>query len=411
MSPAPDGACPASEPALDLTVALEERFERTPDGRTWTRSPSSYSFWSRYLEVFRSVRVVARIRAVQTVDPSWSEVGGPGVTLVAVPYYVGPREYLRRRAAVQRVLAAALPARSALIIRASSVLGSALVRGLGRSGRPFGVEVVADPHDVFAPGAVAHPLRALFRWRFARVLRRQCARAVAVSYVTQEALQRRYPGGPRARTFACSDVELPEAAFAAGPRTARSGEAFVLIGIGSLQQRYKGFDVLIQAVARCRRRGLDLRLVLLGDGKHRAELASLAASEGVGERVEFAGWVASKAEVRSRLDGADLFVLSSRAEGLPRALVEAMARGLPCIGTRVGGVPELLTADCLVPANDAEALAEAIGALLRSPERLTASSARNWTKASTEFSEEVLRARRIEFYRVVRDRTAAWLER
>jgi len=98
--------------------------------------------------------------------------------------------------------------------------------------------------------------------------------------------------------------------------------------------------------------------------------------------------------------------MPSRAEGLPRALVEAMARGCPCIGSNVGGIPELLAADDLVPPNDPEALARKIMEVTADPERMKAMSARNLSRAK-EFDPEVLRNMRLAFYRYVRDHSAS----
>ncbi|MET1074472.1 MAG: glycosyltransferase family 4 protein, partial [Umezawaea sp.] len=83
------------------------------------------------------------------------------------------------------------------------------------------------------------------------------------------------------------------------------------------------------------------------------------------------------------LDEADLFAMPSRAEGLPRALVEAMARGLPAVGTRIGGIPELLEPGCLVGSDDDEALARVMGALLTDSEEWERQSRRNLALAAT----------------------------
>ena len=101
--------------------------------------------------------------------------------------------------------------------------------------------------------------------------------------------------------------------------------------------------------------------------------------------------------MRHYLDAADLFILSSRTEGLPRALVEAMARGLPCIGTDIGGIPELLERKALVPVNNSELLAKKIYSFLNSPELADNQAKRNLKEAHS-YAIEYLEARRIEFY-------------
>ena len=89
-------------------------------------------------------------------------------------------------------------------------------------------------------------------------------------------------------------------------------------------------------------------------------------------------------------------------------MVEAMARGLPCIGSTVGGIPELLPSEDLVPPGDVEALAGKIREVVSDPQRMARMSARNLHKAK-EYREEVLGKRRSDFYRHVKEKTEAWL--
>jgi len=394
---------------MNLIVVLEQRFERTPDGMVWTRGGPKRSFWSRYLAVFEHVRVVARVRAVSSVLLDCDRCDGEGVSFATVPYYLGPWQYLRRVRQVRRAARDAVGSSDAVIMRVPSTIAACIEPLLRQTGHPYGVEVVGDPYDVFAPRAIRHPLRPFFRWRSTRQLRRQCSGACAAAYVTENALQRRYPPGPDAFSTHCSDVELPDAAFVFVPRSPRPGtRTFNLVMVGSLAQLYKAPDVLIDAVAACVQEGLDLQLVLVGDGRYRAELETRAAALGLGQRVCFRGQLPAGDGVRAQLDQADLFVLPSKTEGLPRAMIEAMARALPCIGSTAGGIPELLPPEDMVPPGDVVALARKIREVATDPERMARMSVRNLEKAK-EYGEEVLRERRTAFYRYVRERTEAWL--
>jgi glycosyltransferase involved in cell wall biosynthesis len=166
--------------------------------------------------------------------------------------------------------------------------------------------------------------------------------------------------------------------------------------------------VLIDAVAAAVREGADLELVLAGEGKYRPEFERRAATLGLGARARFLGQVPYGAGVREVLDRADLFVLPSRSEGLPRAIIEAMARGLPCIGSTVSGIPELLPAEDLVPPDDVPALTAKIREVLGDRARMQRMSVRNLAKAE-DYREELLRARRRAFYRSLRETTERWL--
>jgi glycosyltransferase involved in cell wall biosynthesis len=255
-----------------------------------------------------------------------------------------------------------------------------------------------------APGSMHHPLRPVLRRSATRRLRRICADAAAVSYVTREALQRRYPCP--AYAAGVSDVELPPSAFAPAPRTFATSAPRTLVTVGTMAQLSKAQDVLIDAVAACARAGSDHRLLLVGDGRHRAELEARAVARGLGDRVRFLGAVPAGAAVRRVLDEADVFVLPSHQEGLPRAMVEAMARALPCVGSTVGGIPELLPAEDLVPPGDVDALAATLDAVLGNVGRLARMSARN-LDAARAYREELLAERRVAFYERLRAATEA----
>jgi glycosyltransferase involved in cell wall biosynthesis len=386
---------------MRVCVAVEERFEGTPDGRVWTYGPMHAAFWQRYLDVFSHVCAIARVCPVATAPEGAQRADGAGITFARVPYYVGPWQYLHRAPQVHRMIHATIQPDDAVILRVGSNVGNWVAARLHQMGKPYGVEVVQDPYDAYAPGACSHPLRPLFRLWLTRQLRQQCRRACAAAYVTQVALQQRYPARDSIFTTYYSSIDLPSHAFAAAPRMPQPGQrAFTIVMVGMLKQLYKAPDVLIDAVAQCVREGLDLRLLMVGDGQHRAELEQRALRIGLQGRVCFLGSIPAGQAVRDILDTADLFVLPSRQEGLPRALVEAMARGLPCIGSTVGGFAELLPPDDLVVPGDAAALAEKIRAVVIDPPRQAAMAARNLEHAR-DYQAERLRERRVQMYRHV----------
>jgi glycosyltransferase involved in cell wall biosynthesis len=409
---------------MRLLVTSEHRYDRTPDGAVWTTTNHAYPFWARYLAVFEGIRVVARVRDVSEPPLGPHRADGRNVTFISVPFYIGPMQYLLRAWAVRKLVASLIQVDEAVILRVgSSQIANCLEPHLMSSRHPFGVEVIGDPYEVFAPGVIEHPLRPFLRWWFTRRLRSQCGAASGAAYVTQTTLQKRYPC--RGYEAGVSDVELDAAntAFATSyssvelpsrdgaPLKARaglSGRKCRLISVATLAQDYKGIDVLIGALAICRRRELDIELTVVGDGKYRSVYEQLAARLGIKEFVHFRGHVASGSAVRNELDLSDVFVLASKTEGLPRAIIEAMARGLPCIASAVGGIPELLSAENLVPPGDAQALADKIQSVVKDPNRMARMSADN-LKKSEDFRNDVLEARRNAFYTYIKDVTERWV--
>src|SRR5262249_13815424 len=156
---------------------------------------------------------------------------GDGVDFAAVEYYIGPSEYLRKIKTVRASVIRGAGESDAIMLRVPSNLASVLVPTLVRRGQPFAVEVVGDPDHAFSPGAVKHPLRPFLRRWFARELRQHCQQAFAASYVTAEALQRRYPVGPNGSSFYYSDVQL-SGLTAERPRPAETKTSWKLITVG-----------------------------------------------------------------------------------------------------------------------------------------------------------------------------------
>src|SRR3954469_17595695 len=138
---------------MRVVVTCEARFGVSADGRVWTKSPYHYEFWTRYLTTFDEVRVVARAGADDQMDDSWKLVGGPQVSVVQIPYYLGPREFVLKRGAIRRALVESLGREDALLCRVGSPLATELLSSL-RGKRPYGLEVVGDPDQALAPGTV-----------------------------------------------------------------------------------------------------------------------------------------------------------------------------------------------------------------------------------------------------------------
>ena len=149
----------------------------------------------------------------------------------------------------------------------------------------------------------------------------------------------------------------------------------------------KGHATLLRSLNRLRAEGIDLTLLIAGDGAQRSELEREARDLSLDDRiVRFLG---ARSDVEHLLRAADFFVLPSDTEGLPLSVLEAMAHGLPIVASNVGGIPELIDdgkEGLLIPPADPVALAAAIRRLSDDPElgRKLGDAAR--ARASGEFS-------------------------
>lgn len=141
-----------------------------------------------------------------------------------------------------------------------------------------------------------------------------------------------------------------------------------LVSIGRLCEQ-KGQLLLVEAIARLRREGRDVDLVLIGDGVLRGELEAAIARGEIGQNVRILGWADSET-IRRTLDKSCAFVLPSFAEGLPVVIMEALARARPVLSTFVAGIPELVVPGrngWLVPAGSIDALVDGLREILDAP--------------------------------------------
>jgi glycosyltransferase involved in cell wall biosynthesis len=166
------------------------------------------------------------------------------------------------------------------------------------------------------------------------------------------------------------------------------GAADVVLGIVARLSPQKAHDVLFEAVARLAERHPRLRLLVVGDGARRAELAELAGRLGIADRVRFAG---IRRDMPRLLAGLDIACLSSVHEGVPITVLEAMAAALPMVATDCGALRDLVdegVTGYLVPVGDVPALAARLGELAADPSLRARFGAAGRARAERDFGIE-----------------------
>ena len=344
-----------------LRVALEQHFVAV-DGCVYTDIAFNYDYWRQYLEVFDSVEPIARIADVAAVPQGWVRADGPRVRFRAIRDYRGLWQFLRRLPGVFADCRKAVAEPGPVLLRMGNISQMCWLNLLFAR-RPYAYEVVGHA------GEGALHVRNVQRWGLNRLLCRvlhglcgiQTGGAACASYVGNY-VRGLYPTRSR-REWVFSSVNLDAAAFGQ-PRPAATFDVnrIRIVSIGRMEPE-KGHRTLLEAVAVLRRRGrTGLTVELAGPGSQIEPLRQFASESGLSDVVTVAGAVPPGCGVRAVLDRADLFVLPSLTEGMPRALLEAMAWGVPAIGSAAGGIMELLGSSCLVAPGEATALADKIAA-------------------------------------------------
>lgn len=295
---------------------------------------------------------------------------GVDVTRIVLP----ARAYAAERRAVRELCARIAPD----VVHSHGYRSDILHAGAARA---LGVPTVTTAHG-FAHGNWRNRLN---EWVQRRVMRRFEA-VVAVSRPLVTGLVASGVPQPRVHllpnAYAGSGEPLDRVA---ARRRLDAPEGVPLVGwVGRLGWE-KGADVLVDALARIPE--VPLHVAIIGDGGDRAALEARAISLGVAHRIT---WHGRQADAASLFGAFDLFVLSSRTEGTPMVLFEAMAAGVPAVVTRVGGVPDVVSArEALLvapedPAALAAAMREALSDRAASSARADAARARLETQFGTD---------------------------
>jgi glycosyltransferase involved in cell wall biosynthesis len=173
-----------------------------------------------------------------------------------------------------------------------------------------------------------------------------------------------------------------------------------LVGVVARLQPEKGVATFLKAAARVSKVSQEARFLVVGDGPLREELLELVGRLGLRERVCFLGY---RADARALTGLLDVLVVPSLTEGSPLIVLEAMAAGVPVVASAVGGIPDQVRHDeegVLVPPDDPDALAGALGSLLEDPARARRLGEAGRRRTENEFSHDAL-VRRIEaVYRI-----------
>ncbi len=172
---------------------------------------------------------------------------------------------------------------------------------------------------------------------------------------------------------------------------APAGKSCSIGTVGRVSQA-KGADVLLEAFALLASRHAGSRLVYYGDGPLVSELQAKATRAGLADHLVFAGYQADQEAIYNDID---IYVQPSRRESMSNSVIEAMARGIPCVVTDVGGLPETVLHEqtgLVVPSDDVHALWAAIDRLLSDPEARTRFGAAGQERVRREFAlGEVMR--------------------
>jgi len=333
----------------------------------------------------------------ESLPESEEELRERGVRIARFPAtrFADPR---RARALIEFVRAERFDLLHAHLVR-STVLA-------GLAGQITGTPVVATLHNTDRGTGVGPALRFAEHW----ILRQAVERVIAVGWETARAHRHRL-GRRRIDVIPNAVCEPPVLSARERADTRRElgvpEDAPLLISVGRIVPQ-KAISDLVRAFAQLPPGSPAPHWRIVGRGRLETSLAREIQRLGLGARAQLIGL---RSDVPRLLGASDLYLSSSHWEGLPVAMLEAMAAGLPVVATRVGDVPRVIDPSCgvLVPARDPGALANAIAALLADPARLRRLGAAARARAREHFGAEGWARRHLALYaEVARQRRSPW---
>lgn len=283
---------------------------------------------------FTHVALVAPVPGIRSTAGLDYRLTAPGLGLVPLPHFDRWTRSLPAMVHTAVVLMARRSAWDILYVRMPCPLALPACTLAKALRRPVVMHVVGDLMAQMAeyPPGIRTAARAAGR-AFERWTARTARYALTVAQGDALAAGCAAAGGSAASviesTVSCDDLWLREAK--------PLGDPIRVLYVGALLEK-KGIAHLLAAMASLGA-GLRLRLEIVGRGPEESRLRSLAQRLGIEDRVRFAGSVGDGAALRQHYRAADVFVVPSLAEGVPRVLIEAMAQSVPVVATAVGGIP------------------------------------------------------------------------
>ena len=387
---------------MNLLLVADGHYLKSIDNLIYSESVYSYDFYKRYLTTFDHIYAVVRTKNVDTITGNEKLCSGENVTFLELPEYRGPIEYAKKYLKLRKCISQFIKKGDCAIFRLPGATANLVAKMYIKTKKPFAIEVVVDPWENFAPKSIKNPLRPIIRIAWTMFLKKMCLAADGVSYVTEQYLQNRYPNSAMKNKKGYfqsyySSVELPDDMFGEQKKYEEK-KKFVISHVSNSYTGYgKGHIPLMSAVKLVNEDGFDTSIEFVGDGPLRKEFEQFAKENGIADKVHFNGRVADSSVVRNIIKNSDLFVFPTRAEGLPRVLLEAMAEGLPCISSPTCGIPEVLSYEYLCEYDDYILLSKKIEKFFGNPKLMEEESLVN-LNTSRKYSRSILTERRNSFY-------------
>ena len=368
------------------------------DGKYYAKNKERYEFFMRYLRVFECLRLAVRCEKEERYNDEWIPLDTEKIEVIDIPDFSGPCQYAKVYFSIGRSISHTLDDCDAAIIRMPSTLGQRVAHKVMKAGIPYAVEVVYDAEDG-ARNSKSILERILWK-RIDRDMRNISYNAFGVSCVTESFLQKHYfSKRPHAFVSNYSSLALDHSFYTSAKLFPKTNQMSIIHVSNQVDcSTRKGHIQILNMLRLLKQKGIKPFVTFVGNDYHNgiALLKKLSEELGVEHQVTFTGGV-NRERLSEILESGDIFVFPTAAEGLPRVVIEAMAKGLPCIISNVSGNPELVSPEMLVDYKDVNALTIKVETLIADKAMYEKASKENFNR-SWKYEAHILEKRRDEFY-------------
>lgn len=371
----------------NIAVCLEHRFYEY-NGSLYTKLAFSYKYWCDYLSFFDHITVIARAKSVDSLDDDMVLVTGPNVSYEALPYYIGLKQFILKF----------LPL-LCMIFKISFKYNYFLLRsGNSTNILAFILIIFRKPYLREYPGNIeegvigfaGNSFKIRILAKFLHLIAKLQGKFSKANSFVSEYCKTLYASHKPSYIFS----SFKESEVNKNKQDYNVIGNFKIISVGRLEGE-KGHINLLNAISQLDTLS-EYELHIVGDGSQKTNLEKFASDNDL--PVIFYGSITDRDQLFSLLVNSDVFVIPSLTEGMPRALLEAMTVGLPCIGSKVGGIPEVLPDDMLYEATDICGLKKLLKKVSESKKIRMQAASENRDVITKLYSDEVLQAKKHEFW-------------
>jgi len=396
---------------IKILLFLEHKFWISDNGDIFCEKVITNEYLSRYLDVFDSICLCARVLEKKPLNLIEESLNKDKISILPLPNY-NSSQIIKHFKECSDIISRKISEFNGSIIRGPSSISLLAYYVLNKNKVPFIAEIVINPRNFFntdTNNLKNKLVSSLGKSMLVRHTKKMCMNANGVSYVTKYFLQNLFPS--HSMRYGSSDIyfntfyssiNLKPSDYSNFINNHIEGEPFIITHTGWMVGDNKGHKIVMDVAKALISKGYNIRVKFIGDGIKKNEFESYAKKRNIVQDILFLGQINDFESIQKQLLSSHLFLFPSKAEGLPRVLIEAMANSLPCIASNVDGIPELIDEQYLVEYNDIDKMVYLIEQFINNESLRKRICKQNYMK-SLEYSDEVLSKKRRDFYNKYRN--------